>query len=98
MMIMIIMINPYDSLIIMMIVMMTSCWRRAIAMLFDTLRPREGSDLAIKVVMVVMMVMMVMMMVMMMLMMIVMIKNTVMMMMMIQIEPSGAKEAAKKER
>ena len=29
---------------------MTSCWRRDIAMLLDTLRPSEGSDLVIKVV------------------------------------------------
>ena len=28
----------------------TSCWRRDIAMLLDTLRPSEGSDLVIKVV------------------------------------------------
>ena len=34
---------------------MTSCWRRDIAMLLDTLRPSEGSDLAIKVVMMMVM-------------------------------------------
>ena len=33
-----------------MIVMATSCWRRDMAMLLETLRAREGSDLEIKVV------------------------------------------------
>ena len=33
-----------------MIAMATSCWRRDMAMLLETLRAREGSDLEIKVV------------------------------------------------
>ena len=33
-----------------MIVMATSCWRRDMAMLLETLRAREGSDLEIKMV------------------------------------------------
>ena len=33
-----------------MVLMATSCWRRDMAMLLETLRAREGSDLEIKVV------------------------------------------------
>ena len=38
------------SLLNIMIVMATSCWRRDMAMLLETLRAREGSDLEIKMV------------------------------------------------
>ena len=33
-----------------MVLMATSCWRRDMAMLLETLRAREGSDLEIKMV------------------------------------------------
>ena len=33
-----------------MVLMATSCWRRDMAMLLETLRAREGSDLEIKLV------------------------------------------------
>ena len=39
-----------------MVLMATSCWRRDMAMLLETLRAREGSDLEIKVVTLSMMI------------------------------------------